>query len=189
MLAKPSPSQSFLSWFSGHLTSKDQQVTLLRYLLISYCALHPWLTTLSYLPEVFFPLLWNEESLVLHCLGQSTSPPWSLCLSFMQFLSLLLSIPRLFTGKQEGKKQMKALKAMQTNMPVFPPMDPCRCGAYHSTQCLIRRENMGRGGEKGKIVPKDWSLFLPIIVVETESPIALSGFELLFKDSDVQTKI
>ena len=31
--------------------------------------------------------------------------------------------------------------------------------------------------------------FLPIIVVETESHIPLAGFEFLFKDSDVQTKI
>lgn len=101
----------------------------------------------------------------------------------------VLSISRLFIGKQEGKKQMKVLKAMQTNMPVFPPMDPCRCGAYHSSQCLIRRENMGGKERKGKLSQRIGHFFLPIIVVETESPIALSGFELLFKDSDVQTKI
>lgn len=144
---------------------------------------------LSYLPEVFFLSLCNQKSLVLLCLGQSTSPPWSLCLPSMQSLIFLLSVPWLFIGKQEGKKQMKALKAMQTNMPVFSPMYPCRCGAYHRTQCLIRRKNMGGKERKGKMSKRISHIFLPIIVVETESPIALAGFELLFKDSDVQTKI
>lgn len=48
-----------------------------------------------------------------------------------------------------------------------------------------------RTRREGENCPKGlvFFFFLPIIVVETEPHIALAGFELLFKGSDVQTKI